>query len=561
MRTTNTNTNQENAFMFFCAASFFSLCLILLPWLSTHMSLAINSDIAYLTLSARRLLDGMSMNEAYFDTTPPLSVIIQIPAAALTKFTGLPLYYATNFLALTLLALSLAAINALLSFYKELTPENRVAILGAYLLANTIHAGYDFGQKDQFLGMALFPLVLTQILITRGVTLPTIMKHCILAAGSLFILIKPHYGIVPAAIFIHRAATQRRINIVFDTDFLWLSAMAVAYVAAIFLFFEDFLTTILPDVVKYYASDISAKSVFTGIILMLQAITPFFIAQIFLKKAPELLSALSLITVLCFIPFIMQGKGWVYHALPADMFFYSTVILFINYGITAGLNALSKADMKSLLPRLVGFVLSMALLFILITRSYMTAPTQHFTHEDYKDTKFTKRIELCSKEYARPCSFLILDNIINVSKELSVYTGTNHASRFSCMWFIPSFLNAQKNLDDGIKARLTQEELDIAVNKYMGLIAEDFKHYDPDLVFVPHFASTADKDVLVNMRTYTLSKTPDLFMPIWDRYELEESVLIDRLDYMYKKLPGEDLIRYDIYRKKKSREEKEQSKP
>jgi hypothetical protein len=524
------------------------------------MSLAINSDIAYLTLSAGRLLDGMSMSEAYYDTNLPLSIIIQIPAAALTKFTNIPLYYATSIYALSLLALSLAAINALLSFYKELTPEQRVAILGAYLLANTVHAGYDFGQKDQFLGMALFPLVLAQILITRGVTLPTIMKHCILAAGSLFILIKPHYGIVPAAIFIHRAATQRRINVVFDTDFLWLSAMAIAYVTAIFLFFEDFLTTILPDVVKYYASDISEKVVATGIILIIQAIAPFFIAQIFLKKAPELLSALSLVTVLCFIPFIMQGKGWIYHALPADMFFYSAIILLISYAITAIINTLRKTDAPSTFTRLASFALPMMLLFVLIAKSYAVPPARSYTHEDYKNTPFAKRIGQCVSEYGRDCSFFMFTDIINIAQELQVYTGTSNAVRFPYPWFVSTLLNAQKALNGGTPSPLTQEELNAALDKYMGMLAQDFERHNPKLVFVAHIPNPANREELFNTRSYMLASAPDLFTPIWDRYELEESVLIDRLDYMYKKLPDEDLIRYDIYRKKRNIEkEKEQS--
>ncbi|MCK5384338.1 MAG: hypothetical protein KAJ29_02090 [Alphaproteobacteria bacterium] len=548
---------KEKALSFFYTASFIGLCLALLPWLNTYWSQVINTDIAYLTLSAGHMLEGLRMSEAYYDTNLPLSIIVQLPAAALAKFTGIPLYYATNIYALSLLTLSLAAVGTLLSYFKELTPEQRITILGAYLLTNTLMPGYDFGQKDHFLGMALFPLVLTQILITSRVSLPTILKYSVLAAGSLFILIKPHYGIIPASIFIHRAITQRRLSVIRDTDFLWLTGMAISYVAILLIFFNDFLTIILPDIVKYYASDISIKVVFTGIILMLQAIIPFFIAQLFLKKAPGLISALSLIATLCFIPFIIQGKGWAYHSLPADMFSYGAAILLLSYGITAGINTLRKTDTSDLTTRAVSFILPMLLLFTLVSKHYMAPQAHSLTHEDYKNTKFAKRIEECAKEYSHPCSFMMLNDILNISQELQVYTGTPSALRFPFPWFVPVMLNAEKSLNEGTLSSLTQEELNAANNKYMEMIAQDFERNDPKLVFVVHVPNPVNREKLFDFRNYTLDNAPDLFIPIWNRYELEESLMVNRLDYMYAKLPGEDLIRYDIYRKKKNTEKEE----
>ncbi len=545
--------NQDKAFTFFYAASFFGLCLSLLPWLGTYWSQVINTDVAYLTLSAEKMLSGLRMSEAYYDTNLPLSIIVQLPAAALAKVTGIPIYYTSSIYALGLLALSLTAVWKLLSYFKELSPEQRYTILGAYLYTNTLLPGYDFGQKDQFLGMALFPLVLTQILITRKTALPKYLKYSLLAAGSFFILIKPHFGIVPAFIFIHRAITQRRLNVMFDTDFLWLAGMAIGYVAVLFIFFNDFITVILPDILTYYASDISEKVVATGVILIIQAIVPFFVAQLFLKKAPGMLSVFTLIAALCFIPFILQGKGWAYHALPADMFFYSAVILLIGYSITAGLNTLYKTDTPNAFTRLVNFALPMALLFALVAKSYAVPPARSYTHDDYKNTPFAKRIEQCISRYRHECNFLMLNDVINTSQELEVYTGVKHVLRFPLPWFIPVMLNAQKALDEGdTAAPMTQEELDIAADKFMGMIAQDFERHDPKLVFVVHVPNPANREELFNAHSYTLEKAPKLFAPIWDRYELESSEMIDRIDYMYKKMTDEALVRYDIYKKKRS---------
>ncbi len=552
MRKANTLAYQEKSFAFFCTASFFALCLILIPWLSSYWEQVPNTDVTYITLSAGRMLDGLRMSEAYYDTNMPLSIMAQIPAAALAKFTGIPIYYAISIYALSLLALSLAAVAKLLTYFKELGVEQRIIILSAYLYANTMLADYDFGQKDHLLGMALFPLVLTQILITRKTTLPNALKISVLAAGSFFILIKPHFGIVPACIFIHRSLTQRRLSVVFDKDFLWLAGMAIGYIAVLFFFFADFLTIILPDVITYYASDISEKVVATGVILILKAIVPFFIAQLFFKNAPSLISAFSLITALCFIPFIMQGKGWAYHALPADMFLYSTAILLVSYSIYASINALRKPKIPSITARAASFILPMAALFALVIKSYALPHTHSYTHADYKNTEFVNRIEQCITKYRDDCTFIMLNDVLNITQELQIYTGANNALRFPYQWFIPKMLNAQKSLDEGKPSTLSQEELDAAINKYMKMIAEDFERHDPKLIFVAHIPNPANREKLFDLRSYTIEKAPELFTPIWDRYELEKSEMVDRLDYMYAKMPGEGLMRYDLYRKKEN---------
>ena len=547
---------KEKALHFFYYAAFAGLCIALLPWLSTFWTQAVNTDIAFLTLSAERMLDGLSMSEAYYDTNLPLSIIVQIPAAALAKFTPLPLYYAANIYALTLLVLSFAAVAALLARDKDLSLEQRFSILGIYLLTNTLLPNYDFGQKDHFLAMALIPLVLTQILITRKTQIPPLLKHIVLAAGAFFILIKPHYGLLPAAIFIHRAITQRRLSVVRDADFLWLAGMAIGYIAVLLIFFNDFLTIILPDIIKYYASDISTKVVLTGIILMIKAIVPFFLTLLIFKKAPGIIPAFSLFAVLSFIPFIIQGKGWVYHALPANIFFYICAFALFSYAITAALGALSKIKTPSLFAHMMSFALPMLILFTLVIKSYAEPPSFHrITHQEYKNTAFAKRINTCKEEYGKECTFLIFNDTINIAPELQTYTDVPNATRFPLPWFVPALLNEERALEHE-QTPQKQEQFDTAVSKYMNMIARDFARYDPEIVFVGHFSYYADPEDTFNMRSYTLEKAPDLFIPVWERYELEDSVIVDRLDYMIAKFPDEDRIRYDIYRKKHSTEQK-----
>lgn len=518
------------------------ITLALLPWAINFLTYAINVDIAFLTLSAERLLTGETMSKAYYDTNPPLSIIVQTPAVFLSSTADIPLHHATSIYIFILLGLSFFATHLLLKNFKNLNVEQRVIILGIFLVMNTLKPGYDFGQKDHILGLALFPLVLAQILITKRIEFNKILKFSTLLAGSFLILIKPHYGLVPAAIFLHRMVYQKRFSVFMDIDFITLAGMAIGYICTIFLFFPDFISIILPDILQYYASDISLSVVQAGIILMVQALVPLALCQMFLKKAHPLISVFSIVATICILPFMIQGKGWTYQLIPSDVFSYISFGLLIHHLVFVSMNEIKIKRFK----QTASFIVVIGMLAWGIVKSYETN-NRSLTHNDYKNTKFVEMINVCSAE----CPFLVLHDMINVSQELSIYTGQPHASRFPTMWFTAFLLNAQHALDTGQPTILNQQEVNEATAKYTNMMAEDFDKYDPKIIFVGLVPNPIKPEESFDFRAYLIEKNPEKFSEIWDRYELEKSMDVDRLDYMERKKPNEDLIRYDIYRKKK----------
>ena len=532
-------TNERKITTYLYYAAFLFLCVALVPWAMKFLTYAMNVDIAFLTVSAERMLAGETMSEAYYDTNPPLSIIVQIPAVLLAKITGIPLYYATSLYVFILLGLSLIATNALLKKIDGLSTPQRVIILSVFLFLNTVKPGYDFGQKDHILGMALFPLVLTQILITTRIDFSKLLMWCTLLAGSLLILLKPHYGLIPAAIFLHRIIYQKRISVFKDVDFITLAGMAIGYIAALFLLFSDFINIILPDILKYYTTDISPSVMKIGVILIIQAAIPLFLCQMFLKKAHFLISVFSVMAVLCLIPFIMQGKGWAYHAIPATFFLYSCVALLLHHLIVVGLSMIKMDDIK----KPAAFIVVMIAVFGLVYKK--TQAMHDFpTHEQYLNSELTQIInDNCTK----PCSFFFFNDMINIAPELAVYTGQRRASRFPVMWFMPDLIYAQDMLDKGTPLEhMGEEELNKAKNKYITMVLEDLEKHDPSVMIIGHYDYRNDKDNLFDFKEFTLQSDPK-FNEFWNQYTLQKTIDIDRIEYMIAKLPGENLIQYDIY--------------
>ena len=402
---------------------------------------------------------------------------------------------------------------------------------------------YDIGQKDHILGMALFPLTLAQILITKRVDFNFWLKLSVLLIGGTLILLKPHYGVIPLVIFIHRAVSQKRLTVIFDVDFICLAICFSSYISLIFLAFPDFISIILPSIFQYYASDISPHVYMLGVQLIIQFVIPAILCAVLFKNGHSLITCLSLMAAICVIPIILQGKGWAYHAIPAEIFFYSSVSILAVHLIERSFILLKEEK----LSRYGALIIPVMLLLFVVSTKYENTPSIP-THDSYKNTELAQTIKACGSD----CSFLIMHDMINMSPELSVYTSSRHASRFPTFWFIPSFLNIQNNLNSGQESSMTQTELDQEVLKYTNMIAEDFSKNDPDIVFVGLFPNFFDNGQPFNFYDYLLSKNPNAFEPIFNQYALDQSIKIDRIEYMPQKKPNEGLMQYNIYRKKKS---------
>lgn len=515
----------------------------LVPWAFMYLGMAIGVDVAYLSRSAEFFLDGKRMSEFYYDTNPPLSILIYVPNIMLGKFFGIPLYVATVLYTSLILLFSLISSFFLLKKYDDVRNDEILVLLSAFLVSSTVMTQYDFGQKDHFLSMALLPLVLLQYALTQKIQINVFAKIVILIACSILILLKPHFGLVPAALFIHRAIKQRRMSVCLDTDFVFLASAAVSYLAITFLYFEDFISVVLEDAVLYYTAYTNPDIMVLSLKMM---IAPAFVilAQRFVfKDVSKVISVLAWASIICIIPYFMQGKGWSYHSFPYLVLFFSTAMVMSYHalGLIVGLFELKKGQK---LFQMMGLYL-----FLLLWISTSSEKIKEFpTHAFYKNSEIVQQLALCEEG----CSFFLFHDLINISHEASVYSGQKHASRFPVLWFVPYLEYAQSLLDRGLPPILSQDKIDAAWNKYIPLILEDFEHYNPDTLFIGHVDYTLESDVEYRNDfdfVESVVGRDENLRALWDEYEIVDILYIDRRKYI-PRMPGDEkLMRFDVYRK------------
>ena len=111
---------------------FFPLLAVaaLLPWLFVQMGVSVNTNHAWLTIAARRIIDGGHMTTDVYETNPPLSILLYFPDVFMTRYLGVPAEYAPYIFGLVGLALSSLALSHILRSMPGMDASRRAASAG-----------------------------------------------------------------------------------------------------------------------------------------------------------------------------------------------------------------------------------------------------------------------------------------------------------------------------------------------------------------------------------------------------------------------------------------------
>lgn len=493
-----------------------------------------NVDIAFLTNSAQRMLSGMPMMDGYIDTNPPLSIIIYAPLAWFTNLSNIPLYFGIYIYAGAFLVLSCCLLYALLSRLSWCQREDKILFVSIFFAANLLISGYEFGQRDHLLFIACMPLFITQVMMTYATKIPTPIKWISIIWGAVFILLKPHYGIIPAAIFIHRALIQRRLSIIKDDDFLALALAFFAYIGVLYVFFPDFLFVVMPDVMTFYLRP-PQNSIILDTALFAAIGAAVMIAACLCPKQSNMntiSSTLALLSIFCLVPYYTQGHGFYYHLIATKISLLMAVA-FLVYSLFRHFNINLK--ISSLI------VLLMSVAFLNSTQTILAKPERHSYHE----TALFKEIDICTHQ---DCSFFMYHGSISIIHELAVYTDQDHASRFSSFWFIPYFVGYNWGEDD--------QKLHDTVQRYINYIGDDINRWKPETILIGRYKVKGHH--IYNDKFFDLisefSQRSDDFSNIMSGYRLEKTIMIQRTDYTgeyYSTKEEAPAIPFDIYRRNK----------
>lgn len=508
---------------------------VLYLWLTVHAQHFIFGNISWLLIAAERLLNGDNILNHIYETNPPLSILIYTPHILVTKITSIPTplasFWGTSIMAFISLCLSANIIK----FYKFLDTTEKYLLTAVIFIATTLLMGIFLSEREHLILIWLIPFILCQFAITEKIDIPKYVLIPSLAIGAIFILVKPHYGIIPTVLLLARMIQHRKfIKIIFDADFLILSIATLGYVISIFLFLPDYIYTILPDVIHLYAQPAPLHNVLnTAKNYAIIAFIPFLfeITMDDIKdNKKRFLNTFYICLLFSFIPYFVQMKGYQNHLLPV----YGFTMLSLAASIILRLDKMPKNAITTI------FAPSSVLLCVLAFSLYFSPLSmQTLKHKDAQDLSVTKYIQ---KECPTPCTFFAFHSDIEIFNPLSIYTKTEHGTRFPAFWFLPVIFGELESDDEQVRRKA--EELQ---SKYTNYVAQDLQHYKPDMLLIIDEVPLGDRNLKFN-EFFANTQVMEILNNDYKKYD--KFVFSDKEYYKGTTFSGpEGGYKYDVYKR------------
>jgi len=277
------------------------------------------NDVAWQLWVARQLAHGVTLYTDIIEVNPPLWFWVAIPVVDLAQLIGVSSYHV---LIASVLALDIIALLLVRRLCRDLQ-SGVLIVLGFPVI--TLFAFLDvFGQREHLTLIAIVPYLVLVARRAEGLaTGKTIAIACgILAAFG--IALKPYFLLVPVALEILLLVRTRRLP--FRPENLALAGSLVAYALSVLLFARAYVVAIVPMMtLAYHGYD---QPVLDQLHRPAVAMACLLLLTLPLYGWPRSsVAQAALVAGLAFLAaYLLQGKGWRYHGLPA-MGCFALVIL------------------------------------------------------------------------------------------------------------------------------------------------------------------------------------------------------------------------------------------
>lgn len=444
------------------------LTAYLIHYLVHASSIVFGADLSIILSFAERIYYGGEIAIDYYDPNPPLSFLFYVPIIAIKEFLGTPVYYTHFLYALGLCSISFALCVYFLRKFSWIDANTKHILAMTYAAAIIIAPSTDFGDREHVIILGLMPFILFQICITSRIKVPLFLALITLTFGTLVVLMKPHYGLIPTLLLAHRIWDRKDLSTFKDFDFWSLTIGVVTYGIVLTVFFDKFLTIILPDILEIYIKQRHGAVVFETIGYLLIVILVFKLsyASEVPKDRLKIVMVLCLFTIALLIPFFVQGRGLNNHRIP----FITVLSLAASTSI---FYAISMTSFKK-------FALTLsALITIFVMHSYRAIPAAYLTHEEFQAMPLS---DIMRKYCETNCNFLFLHSTSDLIHQLTIYHDSNHASRFTSMWFLPALRQEKALREENKSGLMSDEHYQALLNKYDIMITQDQMAFKPDFI-------------------------------------------------------------------------------
>ena len=418
------------------ALAIFGVVLVFV--LTTVIRSPLKDDVAWLLWVAKKWLAGRELYVDLVEVNPPLVIwLYAIPAAIAGWLDLAPKLASTMFFAAILLGSSWWTASLLQGRAPLL--ERRVpvfSLIGTLLL---VLPGVEFGQREHLLAAVVLPYIALFVRALEGEREPLFQAAAAGAIAALGCAMKPSYALALVLVEVIGVVRGHRRLRLAPVAFVATTGL---YGVAVLVFEPDFLTKAVPLALALYGGTdatvwrilVESQNLLFGqaVALLLCWYSHETVGRhsSFLR---HLYLALVAFAVACTVLFVMQGKDWFYHRLPATTATVLALLLWLSVVLTAQTGRLGIHVPVMPWRRLAApMALTVAALIAFgVANVQRIRPWVEAAAEPNLSTE-VKLVKLLTREKAK--TYIAFSEWIALGFPVVNDSGVSWASRFDSMW-------------------------------------------------------------------------------------------------------------------------------
>jgi hypothetical protein len=276
------------------------------------------TDVSWLITLSEKVLDGTRLYVDLIEVNPPASVLLYLPAVALSRLIGVAPEIVVNTLVFFAAGASLWIAGRILVRARLLDGVDgwTLAAFAAFLLL--IFPARTFAQREHIAVIVLLPALAVYVARAQGIS-PGFAAIVMAGIGTgIALSIKPHFAIAIVLAAATAACHAKSWRPFFALEH-WIAGGIVAiYGVSVLIFYPQFVAEVLPLVQAVYVPiHLPLFTILAHTAAILWLISIFLLARqqreaIFQPR----FSILLLASCGFALAYAVQGKGWPYHTYP-----------------------------------------------------------------------------------------------------------------------------------------------------------------------------------------------------------------------------------------------------
>jgi len=414
------------------------LGIVLVFVLTTVIRSPMKDDVAWLLWVAKKYLAGRELYVDLVEVNPPLVIwLYAIPAGISMWLNVAPKLASTLFFAVILLGSAWWTASLLQGRAPML--QRRVPVFSLISTLLLVLPGVEFGQREHLLAAVVLPYIALFVRALEGEREPFVQAGFAGAIAALGCAMKPSYGLALVMVEVLGLLRGHRRLRVAPVAFVATTGL---YGASVLIFEPDFLTKAVPLALALYGGTdtsvwhilLESRNLLFGQAVAL--ILCWYSQEALGRHSPflrHLFLALVAFGAACTVLFVLQGKDWFYHRLPATtatvlaLILWLTVVLSAQAGrLAAGAPTMSWRRLAMPVPLTIAALLAFGVANVQRVRPWVEAAAEPNLSTEVKLVKLIKREK--AKTYVAFSEWIALGfPVVNDS-------GVSWSSRFDSMW-------------------------------------------------------------------------------------------------------------------------------